>query len=93
MMSTAKAGGGNTDANPEPKEWFERLPITTIIVVLMFWWKDKDYLKYSLQNEAEAWGIEVDFSLVTQLSLSDVLDSKNYNQYTLLHFDMYVPHM
>jgi hypothetical protein len=82
-MSTAKAGGGNTDANPEPKEWFERLPITTIIVVLMFWMKDKDYLKYSLQNEAEAWGIEVDLSLVRSLTWVEFSNPFHYNNYTL----------
>jgi hypothetical protein len=66
------------------KEWFERVPWTTIIIILILFLKDKDFLIYSVGNSLYSVGIDVDFSLLSSSKwIWELLESAHFHNYTL----------
>ncbi len=77
---------GETGAIPvqQEKEWFERVPWTTIIIILILLLKDKDFLIYSVGNSLYSIGIDVDFGLLRSTKwIVEILESVHFHNYTL----------
>jgi hypothetical protein len=70
---------------PHEREWFERLPWTTMFVLSVLYWKEGDYLSFAIKSELEELGfpITVDMSLVSNLTLESALAPENFHTYTL----------